>query len=298
MSMHKLLKLNARRALRGRWGPAAAVTLMVLAIGFLFNLFEGVLNVTLGVAPFDDVRMTPNNLFDDLANTSALALSIAFATAALAFVITTPLSLGVQRWFYRLGEGVLDEISTAFEFFGTFRLFWKSLLLCCSVWVRSALWSALFLLPGSLVIFFSAMVGDRSGTNRESFAAAGGILVGCLLLVLGMLFAIIWCSRYYLARYYLMENVRCSVRQAVRSSIASTKEYRCSIFLFELSFFGWYLLCLLVFPYLFVYPYHMTARGLYARYLMTAAEQPPPSGSGFPESAGFPEQAQHESWGE
>lgn len=295
MGIRRLLKLNARRALRGRWGQAAAVALMVLAISFLFNLFEGVLNATLGIAPFEDVLMTPDNLFDDTANTSAPALLVAFTAAVLSFVILTPLGLGVQRWFYRIGEGVSEEISTAFEFFGSVRLFLRSLGLSCSLWIRSALWSGLFLLPGLLLIFFSAMLGERSGSNRETFAAAVGILSGCFLAVLGMLFSVIWCARYYLARYYLIEDTRLSVGRAVRRSVLSAKGHQIDIVLFEVSFIGWRLLCLLVFPILFVYPYYQTAKGLYARYLIAAAEQPAaPAETPIREGADRPAQSQYE----
>ncbi len=89
-----------------------------------------------------------------------------------------------------------------------------------------------------------------------------GLLVSFVLSIVYLVYYIIMSIKLYLSFYILNDEIDLSALECIKKSIALTKGNMGHIFLFELSFIGWWLLCLITLGgmYLYVYPYYMTAR--------------------------------------
>ncbi|MEG2174197.1 MAG: hypothetical protein RR135_01765, partial [Oscillospiraceae bacterium] len=129
MNLRKLIKHNARRALRGHWPCAVAIVLLMLVIVLAFAVVEQLLNVLLDISPYLDLPQTPDVALDDIPNHLPLSLAVITGVGCLTLLVTVPLWLGIQGWFYRLGDGQVGEITDIFAFLGSLQRFARSLLL-------------------------------------------------------------------------------------------------------------------------------------------------------------------------
>ncbi|MEG2203981.1 MAG: hypothetical protein RRY21_02350, partial [Oscillospiraceae bacterium] len=191
MSLRKLMKLNARRALRGNWSRACAIVLLCFAVLLLFLLLEGLLTAVLDLPAFLDLTDTPDVALDDLPNASPLALTVLTSLSLLCLMVSAPLELGALRWYYRLGDARIDEVSAVFEYFSSLRLFFRAFWLRIHVGVRSALWLCLFLAPATALIAFSSAASDAARSDSESLLSACGFALAIPLGLLSLVLALI-----------------------------------------------------------------------------------------------------------
>ena len=119
---------------------------------------------------------------------------------------------------------------------------------------------------------------ERPGENEnlQLTALSFGLVLSCVLLVLCTLVLILVLLRYFLTPYYLVHRPDLTVSQAIQLSIRGTREQKGNLLLFGLSFLPWMLLGLLVVPLLYVLPYLMASRALYAKVLITREERREP----------------------
>ena len=113
-------------------------------------------------------------------------------------------------------------------------------------------------------------------SNLQLTALSFGLVLSCVLLVLCTLVLILVLLRYFLTPYYLVHRPDLTVSQAIQLSIRGTREQKGNLLLFGLSFLPWMLLGLLVVPLLYVLPYLMASRALYAKVLITREERREP----------------------
>ncbi len=69
--------------------------------------------------------------------------------------------------------------------------------------------------------------------------------------------------KYYFATQILEDNPELSVKDALRLSKELTQGSKSELFLLDLSFIGWYFLCVFIFPMIYVVPYYMTTKSLF-----------------------------------
>lgn len=69
--------------------------------------------------------------------------------------------------------------------------------------------------------------------------------------------------KYYFATQILEDNPELSVKEALRLSKEMTQGSKSELFLLDLSFIGWYFLCIFIFPMIYVIPYYMTTKALF-----------------------------------
>lgn len=268
MEFFSLLKENAKRALSGQWSPAIAIVLLIAGVGLLFSLFEMVCTIALDLPGFMDILDTPQVFFDDVMGQSGAVFGISTLTLLLSYVILTPLKLGELSWYYEAGKHQQEGIASIFEYFGSVKLFLRSVLLNLAIGVRVALVGILLMLPASLCFAAGTFLWQSDTDPLEKMLILGIYLGGSVLLAVGLLLTLIYQKRYFVAPYLVASQHEMSIGKALKASIIATKGRQCSLVLFDLSFIGWYLLSLLVLPLLFVRPYLGVSRALYARYLI------------------------------
>lgn len=278
MEFFSLLKENAKRALSGQWSPAIAIVLLIAGVGLLFSLFEMVCTIALDLPGFMDILNTPEVYFDDVMGRSGMVFGLSTLTLLLSYVILTPLKLGELGWYYEAGKHQQEGIASIFEYFGSVKLYLRSVLLNLAIGLRVALVGLLLLLPATLCFATGAYLWQNGSDPFEKMLILGIFLGGVVLMAVGLLFSLIYQKRYFVAPYLVVSHLEITIGKALKTSVAATKGRQCSLVLFDLSFIGWYLLSLLVLPLLFVRPYLGVARGLYARYLIERlhAKAPPP----------------------
>ncbi|MFV0498035.1 MAG: DUF975 family protein [Candidatus Fimivivens sp.] len=273
MTLRRLIKQNARRALQCHWGRAAAIILVALIGCFLFVTLEMLLLAVFELPAFVDPLSTPGLYIDNLPNVSPIAMGVSFLVATLYFIVLVPLSLGIIRWFFLLGDGKVESTMAIFKYFCTFTQFRRSLWLQICLFLRRLLWVFLFLVGPVTLIYLAVIWYRKGGTDLESVLSVGLMLLGILLLILLGVFLMIWLMRYYLAEYVLVDDADLTAREAIEKSKQLSRGRLTELLMLELSMLGWHLLDFLILSRLFTLPYRCTIKGLYAHYLIEVAKR-------------------------
>lgn len=272
MKLRRLIKQNARRALQRHWSRAAAITLVALIFCFLFVALEMLLSAVFGLPAYVDPFATPELYIDDLPNVSPVAMVVTLTVAALYFLVLAPLSLGLMRWFFLLGDGRVEPTVAIFEYFLSSTMFWRVLWLQVCLFFKRLMWSITFLAGPVTLIYFADIWRQKGDTDLESVLSLGLMLSGILLLVLLGAFLLIWLMRYNLAEYALINSSELTAKESIHRSVQLSRGRLTELLVFELSLLGWRILEFLILPRLFTLPYRYTVKGLYAHYLFEMAK--------------------------
>lgn len=280
LNLRQIIKSNAHKALQGHWGRAVAIIVIGLAIGLLFSLFESMASLVFSIPGFGQLlrgNVPPRML--------ALSLGLTGLAMLLYQLVMQPVTMGVLGWFYQLGNGRQEEVAAIFIYFESLRRFGRSLWLSLLLGVRALVLYGLGALPGGLLVaLFAGLPASR--TMGESFFIAGGLLVALGVLGCGIAAGAMLQKRYFLAPYLLYTHPTLSAGAALRQSVQATKGYKGELLLLDLGYLPGLVLCLFYLPALYVLPLLLTARGLFARYLLVAAglaegePSPPPAPEG------------------
>ena len=266
MTLRKQLKHGGKLCLHNNWGKAVAIVLLGIAIYLLFTMVETMISMLLGVPFYVDVT-TSGLVWKGMTNISAVSLVLSLIMTIGSFIVVTPLNLGVTQWYYSLSEGESEDILSIFGCFSNRRMFFRSLLLRANIVVRSLLWAVVYFLIPGLFLGVSMWYGVNGPDNNAYLLGTMGMIFSFMLGILMSVFYMITIQKYFLARYYLLDG-ETSVHQALKMSRRVSRGKREQIFLFKLSYAGWFLTCLLVVPVLYVFPYYQMSALLYARFLM------------------------------
>lgn len=168
------------------------------------------------------------------------------------YIALVPFNYGRDIWFYenarknKLSPGKLFSFYSVRKSFGAIKI-------TLAVQLRKILITFLFLLPcvavGGYLVF-----ALRQGIGQLIFISlsVSSIVLG----ITGFFFSFVFCQRYFLAPYLYFENEPCKANEIVALS-GKIMEKKCfETAMLKLSFFPWWLLCVLVFPAVYVYPYY------------------------------------------
>ncbi len=138
----------------------------------------------------------------------------------------------------------------------------KAFRLYSSLFFIKLLWTILMLLPGTIVIFSFCYLAYDTGLEFNLFAC--GIIGGVVLSLLGLIFRFIILQRYFMAQYFFVSDPKIKINQAIRKSCEVMNGKLKKTALFKLSFIPWILLCVGIFPLLYVWPYYRQSCILFA----------------------------------
>ena len=106
------------------------------------------------------------------------------------------------------------------------------------------------LIPVSILLYFTL---DANADYESALAVMDDPLItGSVIAIVLVLFFIV-SYRYRMSIYLLMEHPELSAFQAIRVSVKITRGHRLQLFLLDLSFLPWYLLCILTCGILFIW---------------------------------------------
>lgn len=239
----KELKLDARAAMRETRPSAVWVTLAIVAILLVLQVLSLILSGDLEAYR----AMYENALNGQLAMVEATGSTSFFAwllTLALD-LMTMVVSVGYTLYTLRLHRRQSPSFGDVFDAFGIFfRAVWMSILRSIVV----SLWAFVYVIPATLLSFLMP----------AQYA---------LLIALPFLAPMFIASyAYSMADYIMLDHRELGCAQCLSLSRAAMRGHKWEQFKLRLSFLGWYILSIVPFVYLWVYPYTMTTiAGYYER---------------------------------
>jgi uncharacterized membrane protein len=265
-----MLKQNAKLALKGHWGKAIVVLLVFLAlIAVLMGVQQYAISLFIGIPAASNPTMQEAPYYASEAEIVILSIF-----SLLTILLVIPLEMGVLRWFYGIVHGKDMSIADAFTFFESIKRYVKGIGLYLNILARCLLWAIpFFCLPSALMGVSLYLVNGNIrlfGDSARLNATLGtmGTVLSFALFILAVILYIICTNRYALALYLFYDDMDMGMRKAIKTSVQYSKGCRSSLFIFQLSFIGWMLLCHFVIPAFFVIPYYYTAYAMYARYII------------------------------
>ncbi|HEX3026451.1 MAG TPA: DUF975 family protein [Clostridia bacterium] len=258
-------KASGLSLLKGKWLQAGVIILLILilemGISALDDAYRRAFNVPLD---YDQIMLGQQ------INLSTASFIIALVFSLLTLLLVTPLEFGQKEWFWNLAENKEPPISRVFNWFGSFRLYGKSVLLNLNIAVRSALWTILICGVPFAMIFGAYYMEIHYSDSKYLMISLALSLFG-LLLLLGAVFLLIYVlTRYFLAVYLFVEDNTRKTNGVIKESIRISKGYRMEILKFTLSFIGWFFLRQLSYGLLSFYvdPYYYSSSVIFSKHLI------------------------------
>ena len=262
------IKREARGRLRGKWSIALAV-LVFPFLTYLLNTFLGEAWLTLtGVAGTESQA---------LLQTSSAVISLALNrlfTLAFLFFIFRPLFLGFILWCTKVARGLPAEFRTVFAFFApgkympaiqySFRRLIRLLL-----WALATVGVSLVLGTGLIVLFHLSDPGEAFENFGQQGMKISSAVTYLVCLVVGILSWMLVTLRYFLADYlFVTEETYSPYRDPMHRSRVLMCGYKTYIWPMLVSFLGWVLLCIFVFPALYVLPFLFTSVAVSQKWIL------------------------------
>lgn len=267
-NLRVLSKYNGLRALKNSWLKAIAILLIVGLLSFGISRLESAYRNITGIPEITD---------DGLINLNIYSFVISIVFSAVSFFVMTPLILGMTEWYWRLTDGAKPAVGDIFGWYGSGRLYGKSLLLKFNIGVRKALWWLLTCgLPMVLLIAAEYCLSNVN-INAQNLSDSdirrvllAGILsfFGATLMIGGLILFLFLTSRYTMASYLIVEDSSRKVSDVIRDSIKYTRDYRWEITKFYLSYIGWGLTCIAIIPIFYVVPYFYSSFTVYSKHII------------------------------
>lgn len=277
MELHRMIKSDARRALRSCWGKSIAA-LMVLFLAYLaVTVAESVF-----LFVFDEGASV--SIFS-VSNASLNAVVITAVTTAVFFILMPALRLGYIKLHFAFAEGKEESVSAVFDIFSSFKSFVKSIIFTVALSLRYIFCTALVLVPGS-VLFYLAETYIPSQNKTIHLLKISACCIGIALMMLCLALAFIYSQRWFAARYYFVSGRK--IHESFRLSVKATKGLRTEVAGFKFSFVGWAVLNVFMLPIFWSLPYYSVSCAIYAKYLMAKFEHIPaktPAEEAFSEAA-------------
>lgn len=253
-------KQNGRAMLKGRWMQAIVIMLILGAMTVGLNLLEDRYRSAFHIPLLSGQWQY---------NLSTASLIITGIFSVLTILFTQPLAIGQTEWYWRLSGGDDVHVGDVFGWFGSFKLYLKSIWLWLNLFVRSLLWAvAICALPYACILTAVLYFLPRRGQTADLMAAAFLLVFGCLLMLVAVFLLLYVIMRYFLAPYLLVEDNSRRVGEIIRHSVRYSKAYRWEIVKFIFSFIPWFLTCYFVLPLLYVWPYFFSASAVLARHII------------------------------
>ena len=259
------IKGMAKRMLKGSWGVALGVLIIPILLSFGFAALRlavaAMLDIDQGLLtqgfPYaiPSARLTSYSLVNTILGIAQLALSI-------------PIGFGVTSWFVSLTDGHRAPLSAAFRFLDSAQRYWKTVTVSLLLFLRSFLYSLLFLVApigvtiwlavelsgGMLADYFYryGRYGFHYGTDTPFYfygdggRAAGMFLLAALAILVASVALTVFLARYLPVTYLTIRNPRRPAREILGESVRIMKGHKLEATWFVLSFLGWAILSALL----------------------------------------------------
>ncbi len=266
-TVRRAIKHDARAALKGRWNTAVLITLLMMLVGFVVGLFEGVIPLMLGAPSFFGNLAQSADPWQAALSSAPWFLLFTALMGMVSLVFVAPMNVGAADWYMGCTDRQENSLAHIFWPFGC-KKFWGSLVVFAAYYLLCLFWSVLFLaLPGALIGLAVYNLYFLNLAPMAQTLTILGLVAAVLFLLVVMVFLQVFLTRYSLALYLMGRKYGKGPIAALRMSARITRGHRFETFGFMLSFLPWIVLNVLVVPMFFSIPYMMMSFALYTRYL-------------------------------
>lgn len=217
--------------------------LFLIMIIWMFIVFAPLIRLSvMGAAP------SPAQVSGALVN----LYSSYFLLIALMFFVAGPLTYGMQKFYIALSRGEEPGVSILFRPFTSLRSYWTGVKMSACLALRGWLWMLAPTVIYTIVVIAasiseamrqSQMYGRGYGFDTTGGAGAGAVmLVATILFIIAVLILSVKVGTYMAGYALVHEDERRGVWAATREGSRAFKGNLFQLFVFYLSFIGWYLL--------------------------------------------------------
>ena len=266
--LRKDIKAYSRSALFKKRTSAVCVLLTALLFRLICALTEEFMIVLSKSTVYWSKINTPSPNVFNLLYELKIPIIVTLISFLIFLIVVSPISLGVKKWFLICSDknkNFESNISCIFTFYKSTVSILKAALLKLVLTILTAFWGILFFSP-SFIIFCIAV---------KNFCAGGDISLITLcaitfffpFLMFSFVSFSIFIKRYSFAKYILADDISKSILSCIFDSVKLTQNFKCDLFLLELSFLPLKLLNVLIIPCFFSMPYICTCRSVYFKYI-------------------------------
>lgn len=237
-----VVKLTARTTLKNNW-----LKVIVACTAVLFAYF-----ICANAAGF--VGLISNN------TAAYIVLGI------LAVFILGPLGLGLLKFIWRFIFEADDRPVMIFSYFSGLKEYRRALRLISAILLRGAAFGLLLFLPAIIVdIFADVRIYDLLNIPTPLWTSNLFYLSVFLKTVATVLLCFIM-LKYYFAPFLVIADENMEIGEAVHMSCMLSRKTMLDFIYLFFSFFGWFLLSVMVFPLLYVMPYYLVSLSVHVRF--------------------------------
>jgi len=264
MNLRSYCKINARQMMRGHYGAAAVILLLMAGCTGLLVFLRWLVTLAMDAALYEvDSYFSPSFAFKRLPTVSLSALCVLTFFLVTAFLLLPPLWYGMKRWFHLRTYGENPSVAELFHYFSSFALYSKALWVFFVTSLVVILMGLILLIPATGFYVLSYMLFVH---NPLSAASSISLIFSFVFAALALIALFVFSLRYCNVPYFLAKDAHRGTLRLLRDSARSVKGYKGHLFVTHLSFLLWDLLCLLIFPVFFVFPYMQATFAVYSRY--------------------------------
>lgn len=242
MATSAVVKKTAKAALKDNWVEAISIGAIVLFTFFISYIAVSLLSVVLP------------------------SVILCVVSVILLVLVVLPLLLGSLRCFWLImwdEKGIIGEIfyyfSSKAQYLKAIKMFW--------LLIFRALWTGAILLLPSIItdVLSSAKIYELFHYSAPSWTSNLWVVSVFLKTLAGVILLAIM-VKYYLALFLIIADEQMDVREAIHKSTILSKATGMDFIALILSFSGWILLSLFVFPLVATIPYFMVSYMVHSRF--------------------------------
>lgn len=264
------LKKEAREMLKGKWGIAIIVSIIVIVIT---NAFSTSGQIAQGINAVSQGLFSGNLRVWQTSQTTTSTTLVNIGTL-INLLIGGSITYGLSHFFLKLIRNENPQIKNLFL---GFKYFGKNFLINLIIGIFSVLWSLLVWIPAIIVIsIISVSTFTQLSLNEGDFPnmALGTGIILALLIIICIIITYIIILRYAMSYYIFIDNPHYTVMECIGTSKEMMEGNKVRLLTLRLSFIAWDILAILTIfiGYLWLNPYINTASGIFYNNLKMSTE--------------------------
>lgn len=196
-----------------------------------------------------------------------LYLSIIRIVIFFLFFMLSPIWLGFNRWCLLTSRGKNIPVYEMFYYFEFGERYFNALAVYAKSVVKIIIVAVISCSPGFFLMGHGINIIIQKSFEPWQYHLV--IALSIIIFIAGVLVTILFMSRYSLAGYIYILKPECSPKKCVTLSVMLTKKYKDDYVKLYISYIPYMIMCLIVFPIIFVLPYCKMTTSIMADKILT-----------------------------
>lgn len=269
------IRQNAKLRMNGKWSSALTVYALICAVMLTLSLaleFTAYLLNSYHIKTPDPSEWSAITL-ETLPN-ALLPFLISVPILMVTFLVYQPLKMGEASFYWHNANQKNPSVQCVLEQFRKGR-YMRAVSAGFFVKVYEAVWALVCFLPALLIFPITYNYLEQKVKLSDTLVFTALFAAAFILFFIGLYAFFLAIQRYFLVPYLLAADENMSAAEALHVSKKIMAGKSTSALHFQLTFLGWFALCLFVLPLIYVLPYFRQARAEYACALLGVQTLPP-----------------------